>query len=148
MFTPYHDVRTCALLSQLRSKYEGNTFGWAFRCNVKYRLSYLFFYKVNVSVYCNLGILLDYLSKLFPQFENIISIARYKLRNIIWEEDVGGRSKSHQSCVSSKHVLNEHRQVIIHISRDLWFLATVFCGCRTRKHDMLIFSKLLSKRDF
>ena len=76
MFTPHHDVRARALLSQLRSKYEGNTFGRVFRCNVKYRLSYLFFYKVNVSVYCNLG-------KLFPQFENIISIATYKFRNII-----------------------------------------------------------------
>ena len=154
MFTPHHDVRTCALLSQLRSKYEGNTFGRVCWCNVKYRLWSLFCYKVNVSVYCNLntykiiGLLLDYLSKFFPQFENIISIARYKLRNIIWEEDVGGRSKSYQSCVCSKHVLSEHRQVIIHISRDLWFLATVLCECRTRKHKMLIFSKLLSKRDF
>ena len=139
MFTPYHDVRTCALLSQLRSKYEGNTFVRVCWCNVKYRLWYLFFYKVNVSVYCNLNtykiidqfcsnyiILLYYLSKLFPKFENIISIARYKLRNIIWEEDVGGRSKSYQSCVCSKHVLSEHRQVIIHISRDLWFLAMIF----------------------
>ena len=155
MFTQHHDVRTCALLSQLRSKYEGNTFGRVCWCNVKYRLWYLFFYKVNVSVYCNLNtykiigqFCSNYLSKLFPQFENIISIARYKLRNIIWEEDVGGRSKSYQSCVCSKHVLSEHRQVIIHISRDLWFLATVFCECRTRRHKMLIFSKLLSKRDF
>ena len=55
MFTPHHDVRTCALLSQLRSKYEGNTFGRVCCCNVKYRLWYLFFYKVNVSVYCNIN---------------------------------------------------------------------------------------------
>ena len=150
MFTPHHDVRTCALLSQLRSKYEGNTFGRVCWCNLKYRLWYLFFYKVNVYIVISTLIKssVDYLSNLFLQCENIISIARDKLRNIIWEEDVGGRSKSHQSCVFSKHVLNEHRQVIIHISRDLWFLATVFCECRTRKHKMLIFSKLLLKRDF
>ena len=61
----------------------------------------------------------NYLPNLFLQCANIISISRYKLSNMISKEDVGGRSKSHQSCVSSKHVLNEHRQVIIHISRDL-----------------------------
>ena len=55
MFTPYHDVRPCALLSQLRSKYEGNTYGCVCWCNINYRLLYLFFYKVDVSVYCNLN---------------------------------------------------------------------------------------------
>ena len=87
MFTPHHDVRMCALLSQLRSKYEGNTFGRVCWCNVKYRLWYLFFYKVNVSVYCNLntykiiGLFIKIIPTIWKYYINCkIQIEKYNLR--------------------------------------------------------------------